>query len=638
MRSLLRLAWGLTVRGLIPLAASLAAYQIAAPGGDALAVEAALSGLLISVVLVLRWLGVGIGSRLLARHKPSEAVRASNRLRAGADRLSALGIGLGLVAQWSLPLDALQRLLALPPLNADVGFFFASGMITVAGAVFALAPNLDLLLRPLRLLSRAGRRPHVVSSVALVYPAQQRLRSGLTVAMFSLVTCTMVVMACIAASTAQRYGNFSAQSGGYDIIGQPLFSSPGDAAHVAAAIQATQPAVADDLRGVAEASPLPLIMLQPGAPGARWAVYPAASISGSFLHGMGLPLIARAPPFASDAAVWDAVRTQPGDVVIDAGALDSADLAQLGVAPPARVGVQDFVAPPIASGLLGLAALESLLGQSAALQAQQAVPPDVRQIISDPNALSAYALHLHGAALGPGRIAPTTLWLADPRGGPPEQVTVVGVVDNSHSQSYGLLGSPATFAPMEQGLAHFAGDYYFFKLRPGAPIHHDALAIGSALLDNGFQTTVIGDALVDQNAPQVFASRVLIGLVGLALLAGMIALAVTGTRAVVERRQQIGALRALGFRRRAVGALFVVEALVIAVVGTGVGLALGLTLARNLVAVSFFAPVPSGLPLVVPVTELIAVCLIALAVAVLAALAPAAQAARVAPAEALRYE
>ncbi len=634
----LRLAWGLTVRGVLPLAVSLVAFQIAVPRGDALAVESVLSGVVVSLVLVLRWLGVSTGSRLLARRKPSEAVRASDRLRRGADRLSALGIGLGLVAQWSLPLDALERLMALPPLTADVGFFFASGVMTVAGAVFALAPNLDLLLRPLRLASRAGARPRVVASVALVYPAHQRLRSGLTVAMFSLVTCTMVVMACVAASTAQRYGNFSAQSGGYDIIGQPLFASPGETAQVVAAVRSSQPAVAGDLAGVAEATPLPLIMLQPDAPGARWAVYPAASISGAFLQGMGLPLIARAPQFASDAAVWDAVRTQPGDVVIDAGALDDADLARLGVTAPARVGVQDFVAPPIASGLLGLAEMEALLGQSAALRAQQEVPPDVRQIISDPNAVSAYALKLHGIAQGLGRIAPTPLWLADPRGGPPTEVTVVGIVDNSHSQSYGLLGSPDTFTPMEHGLAHFAGDYYFFKLRPGAPIHRDALAIGSALLNDGFQTTVIGDALVDQNAPQVFASRVLIGLVGLALLAGMIALAVTGTRAVVERRRQIGALRALGFRRRAVGALFVVEALVIAVVGTGVGLALGLTLARNLVAVSFFAPVPAGLPLVVPVPALAGVCLVALVVAAAAAQAPALQAARVPPADALRYE
>ena len=634
----LRLIWGLTVRGVLPLAVSLAVYQIAVPRGDALTVEAALSGVLIAVVLVLRWLGVGIGSRLLARRKPSEAVRAANRLRGGADRLSWLGIGVALVVQWSLPLDALERLMALPPLTANVGFFFASGVMAVAGAVFALAPNLDLLLRPLRLASRAGARPRVVALVALVYPAHQRLRSGLTVAMFSLVTCTMVVMACIAASTAQRYGNFSAQSGGYDIIGQPLFASPGDTTQVAGAIAVSQPAVGRDLAGVAEATPLPLIMLQPDVPGARWAVYPAASISGAFLEGQGLPLIARAPQFASDAAVWDAVRNQPGDVVIDAGALDDLDLARLGITAPARVGVQNFVAPPIASGLLGLAALESLLGQSAALKAQQAVPPDVRQIISDPNAQSAYTLHLRDVARGAERIAPTPLWLADPRGGPPTEVTVVGIVDNSHGQSYGLLGSPATFAPMEQGLAHFAGDYYFFKLRPGAPIHRDALAIGSALLDDGFQTTVIGDALVDQNAPQVFASRVLIGLVGLALLAGMIALAVTGTRAVVERRQQIGALRALGFRRRAVGGLFVVEALVIAVLGAGVRLALGLTLARNLVAVSFFAPVPAGLPLVVPVPSLVGVCLVALVVAALAALAPAAQAARVAPAEALRYE
>ena len=97
----------------------------------------------------------------------------------------------------------------------------------VFGMVIALAPNLDLLLAPVRwLLMRLGRLRHV-SAVALLYPAYHRFRTGVGLALFSLVCFTMVVMACIAASTTKSYDNLSSQASGYDIAGQPLFSPVG---------------------------------------------------------------------------------------------------------------------------------------------------------------------------------------------------------------------------------------------------------------------------------------------------------------------------------------------------------------------------------------------------------------------------
>jgi putative ABC transport system permease protein len=149
---------------------------------------------------------------------------------------------------------------------------------------------------------------------------------------------------------------------------------------------------------------------------------------------------------------------------------------------------------------------------------------------------------------------------------------------------------------------------------------------------------VIQDVLLDLNGPRVYISRVLVGLVGLTLLVGMAALAVTGSRAVVERRQQIGMLRALGFRRLHVQLLFLIESLLVGVVGTALGLVLGLILCQNIFAVDFFAQFQSGLTLVVPWTEIALICAAALGASLVAALLPAWQAGRVAPADALRYE
>ena len=65
------------------------------------------------------------------------------------------------------------------------------------------------------------------------------------------------------------------------------------------------------------------------------------------------------------------------------------------------------------------------------------------------------------------------------------------------------------------------------------------------------------------------------GFMGLGLIVGVAALGVISARSVVERRQQIGVLRAIGFRKRMVQLAFLLESSFVAlsaiVVGTGLG-------------------------------------------------------------------
>jgi putative ABC transport system permease protein len=230
------------------------------------------------------------------------------------------------------------------------------------------------------------------------------------------------------------------------------------------------------------------------------------------------------------------------------------------------------------------------------------------------------------------------LWIGDLRGGPVEPLQVIGLVADPAGLQHGLFGSPATFAPIEAGQPPFGREYFYFALRPRADPHAVAYAIGSALLSRGFETTVIQDILIDIEGPRIFISQVLLGLVGITLLVSIAALMVIGSSAVVERRQQIGMLRALGFRRRHVEGLFAIEALLIGCLGTGLGLVLGLLLCRNAFAVGIFDPFQRGLKLIVPYTELTVICGAAILAALVAAVVPARQAGKVAPADALRYE
>jgi putative ABC transport system permease protein len=374
-------------------------------------------------------------------------------------------------------------------------------------------------------------------------------------------------------------------------------------------------------------------ILQPGASNARWSVYPVSAIDGAFLDGVGLPLVARAAGYASDAAVWRAVRSAPGAVVIDSEALSAGDAAALGVPTGYRLQTSQLIGAPIAPGIPGLSSLEALDETT-----QTAEDLSIAGLSLDDESLPEYQLRLRGIVTGPGTIAPTPIWVADIRGGPAIRLTVVGIVDSLGGKRAGLFGTATTFAPAERGLAPFGNEYYYFAVRAGVDPHTAAQGLGAALAAYGFETTVLNDVLLEVNGPSIFISQVLVGLVGLTLLVGMAALAVAGTRAVVERRQQIGMLRALGFRRLHIQAVFVTESLIVGSMGTAIGLVLGLVLTQNLFAVDFFERVRSGLTVTIPWGELALVCMATIAASLVAAALPAWQAGRIAPVDALRYE
>jgi len=120
-------------------------------------------------------------------------------------------------------------------------------------------------------------------------------------------------------------------------------------------------------------------------------------------------------------------------------------------------------------------------------------------------------------------------------------------------------------------------------------------------------------------------------------LLGVAALAITGTRAVIERRQQIGMLRALGCGHRLIQGAFLCESFAVGIIGSLSGVVLGLILASNIFAVNFFEQFHTGLTFTIPWSELGLIVVVALLASLLAALLPAWQAGRVTPTEALRY-
>ncbi len=623
---------GLMTRGIVPIAVGLVLVRVGARLLSEVVFSLGLTALIVGAALALRWVALSLVAVAVRLWRTTSARRTLRRATTIADRTTSVLIGAGLVLYWSLPFDALQSL-GFPRFSGGIEVFFVAGVMMVFGAVWAIAPNLDLLLAPLRWLgAHLGRLAHV-TRIATVYPAHHRFRTGINLALFSLVCFTMVVMACIAASATQGYDNVPEQSAGYDIAGQALFTPVGGIGGIQAALGHGADGAASEIAAMSSATPLPLGIIQTGATNARWSVYPTSEIAGAFLGGVGLPLVARSTGYATDADVWRAVRTVPGAVVIDAGALSASDATVVGVPTGYRLQTSQLLGAPIAAGIPGLSSVEAL-GSST----QSVANLSIAGLSLNDGSLREYQLRLRDIAIGRGLIAPTTVWVTDVRGGPALKLTIVGIVDSLSGKRTGLFGSPATFAPMEQGLPAFGNQYYYFSVRAGVDPHLAALSLGSTLSHFGFETTVLADVLLDVNGPSIFISRVLVGLVGLTLLVGMAALAVAGSRAVVERRQQIGMLRALGFRRLHVQTVFLLEAVLVGAAGTAIGLVLGLVLSQNIFAVDFFERVRSGLTFTVPWAELAMICAASLAASAVAALVPAWQAGRITPADALRYE
>ena len=117
-----------------------------------------------------------------------------------------------------------------------------------------------------------------------------------------------------------------------------------------------------------------------------------------------------------------------------------------------------------------------------------------------------------------------------------------------------------------------------------------------------------------------------------ALFAAALAVGATSATTVLERRSEIGLMKALGASRRAVSSFFVAEQLFLALVGGVLGYALGIVLARAL-GIGIFGVAPALRWILLPI-----VLVLAAVVALLGSLLPLGRASRVDPAPVLRGE
>ena len=519
-----------------------------------------------------------IGGALLLRLLLSPLVRRFARRRdwdaaALLDRITYTLMGLALTVFWSLPNRYLEDFFGVPEMRSGPEMLFISGILIVAGAVLVIMYNTDLLLRAILLVLGRSPRFAPVLRMAIAYPLSNRFRTGMTIAIFAVIMFSVIFMAALFKVNDILLADTDQFTGGFDL--RVSYSSNNPVEDLSRAI-AMQPNLRrEDFAVVASQMNLP-VELKQGQAG-RWAGYGIQAGDEAYLENVDYEIGVKAEGYTTEQ-IWEKVREKPGFAVIDRFAV------------PSRTTTNIVVGGPEFS--------------------------------------------LQGVYLEDETMKPITLEVREPNSGETFEVTVLGVLEMSSFMGFGMITSQET---LEEGLdVELPQPTYFIRLADGVDPGATGAALESAFLKNGLESVDLIQELRDGLAIQLVFQQLLLGFLTIGLVVGVAALGVISTRAVVERRQQIGMLRALGFQRQMVSWVFLIESSFVALLGIGLGVGLALIPAAQLIS-DMAADLP-GVTFQVPWREIVLVSGLAYAMTLLTTWLPAVQASQVMPADALRYE
>jgi len=214
------------------------------------------------------------------------------------------------------------------------------------------------------------------------------------------------------------------------------------------------------------------------------------------------------------------------------------------------------------------------------------------------------------------------------------QVTIIGILPSGIAFRQFFI-SQRTAAQLVQP-PYTGFNLYLFRLQPGVSLERATQDLRRTLvLTPGSVWDLHPETAYIMSINQAVTAVLLLVLscyLALGLLFGIFVIGVIASRAVVERRQQIGMLRALGFSRTLVRRLFLLETGFVVTLSLLVSMSLALWQAYQVALQVYRNAFP------VPVWPVVLILLGSYLVVLGATLFPARRAARLHPAEALRYE
>jgi len=214
--------------------------------------------------------------------------------------------------------------------------------------------------------------------------------------------------------------------------------------------------------------------------------------------------------------------------------------------------------------------------------------------------------------------------------GEPTEKRVIGLMNQSAVN--GLFMSKET---VSSDFDIASNTLFFFSVKEGVDSDQLARELERELVQFGFQPIVIETILREMLAAQFMFFDLFSGYMGLGLVVGIAGLGIISLRAVHERRLEIGMMRAIGFKRRMIRYVFLIENSFITIAGIILGSLLGIGVGWLLWYDGFK---PMGWEFYIPWNAIITIGIIAYLAMLFTAIPSAQKASKVSAAEALRFD
>ncbi len=523
--------------------------------------------------------------------------------RNAVQRLVYSVIGVGLLVLWAVPwptlTDPLNALFQQNPAYLLLSFAL-SGPFIILGAILVVMFNADSIAGVASRLLGGSRTLTPVLKTAIAWPLSARFRTGVTMLLFAMVITTVTVMSVVIQATEIATTPSAESTAGFEITISPGLLSFFDPVSDLSAEAAARPDFPVDAVAVmGSVSSLSAEARQTAPTSGGWSNANLTGVDAGYTQQAAgvYPFQMRAAGYASDAEIWQAL------------------------------GERDDVAVVVAQRVADRP--EHFMGGS---------DEDSEEMRFDDD-FDRRRLQLRGFSLVAGETLPPISM--DVRfentitGAVTRTVQIIGVLESDETLAGGSIQVNRLLLDVLNGQPVNPQSFYV-KTAAGADVHATAQALERSLLSSGFNATLVDEQFAAGQAITRGILQLFQGFLALGLLVGIAALGVVSSRAVVERRQQIGMLRAIGYQPGMVALSFVLESSFIALTGILVGAATGLVLGDKMIGQFYAIVTETSFP--IPWLSIGGMLLAAYLFALLMTILPAWQASRIYPAEALRYE
>jgi putative ABC transport system permease protein len=494
-------------------------------------------------------------------------------LRIVPERAAFTAAGVLVVVAWMLPPSVLDAI-GLPEFQAGVEIFVLSGVMLVVGAVWVVVYNSDYLVSFGVFLFGRGPTLRPIMRTAMAFPLASKFRTGMTLAMFSLVVFTLIVMSVIIGAIGAAFDDTRGFSGGFDVAATVSPANPVDG--FLGKLATVEGLDISLIESIGSQSGLGTKMVQVGIEGTEPVGAPLTSVDSDYGSTVTYGFAMKDSRYQTDRDVWNALNIELGTVVV----------ASLVV--PSKSGFGEFD--------------ERGLFQLTGFYRDDEDLPDTYIEVFDRTLQKSVRLR------------------------------VIGVLDESAPAD--LVGLFITGTESMAQLQPMPPLQFSIRLYDPANSVDVARALEAAFVTNGMQAQALSEIVDERRALNLTFNRLIQGFMSLGIVVGVAALGVIAARSVVERRALIGMLRAIGYQRSMVQLSFLIESSFIALLGIAIGMTLAFGL--SVVIVGEIAKNIDGVEYRIPWGSALVVFSVTYGASLLTTFLPAKQAADIYPAEALR--